>query len=407
MKICYLNIPLEYITRDKVNETLDFIKSKNLKRANFNLTKPIQYFHKKYQVKKSDTSVEIIYCIGGTFKRYKWSKDKAYPEAIDNCGMTGQTSYEYINNEYLKTKKNKKSLFSDISGKKYVKEYTAIKKCVPAAINYARNEVKNKIINKVYKADVSSAYPSAACGTIPTLHGCKTINGRIEPNQEYPFAFYINSHHLKIYNELDTRTFKKSFYYPQYKNPAEELSWHPIDNIKDEDEITILCKDSGISLKNIFESMYNNRKERTEFKFIMNAFIGRCQYNNDPFMSHFSAVVLARTVNNMLERCKIMKSENSYPIFISTDSIAWVGNPSKCATFEKYLGSFTYEAYDSKFFLRGLKAYQYINLNNKVAGVCGHISKDDPRRNIFGAIPEVSAAEYYYVEDDGHITEIM
>lgn len=407
MNICYRNIPLEYVKREKINETLDFIKKKGLTKANFNLTRSLMYFHKKYQVRKTESSVEIIYCIGGTFKRYKWSKYKAYPEEIDNHGMTGQTSYEYINNEYIKTKRNNKSLFSDISGKKYKEQYTAIKKCVPAAINYARNEIKGKVVEKVYKADVSSAYPAAACGSIPTLHNCKVISGRVEPNEEYPFAFYTKSHHLKIYNELDTRSFKKSLYYPQYKNPAEESSWHPIDNIKPEDEETILCKDSGISLKNIFDTMYSERKEHSEFKFIMNAFIGRCQFNNDPFMSHFSAVVLARTINNMIKRCEILRKEKSYPLFISTDSIAWMGNPSSCATNDKYLGSFTYEAYNSKFFLRGLKAYQYYDMNGKVSGVCGHIAKDDKRRKIFGAIPEVAAEEYYFVEDDGYITEIM
>lgn len=407
MKLCYRDIPLEYIEREKINETLDYIKKKKLTRANFNLTRDIKYFYNKYEVRKSETNVEIIFYSDTGLKRYKWSKNKAYPEAVDNHGMTGQTSYEYINNEYIKTKKNKKSLFSDISGKKYKEEYTAIKKCVPAAINYASQTFSNKILEKIYKADVSSAYPAAACGTIPTLHNCKKVNGRVAPNEKYPFAFYIVSHHLAIYNELDTRTFKKSLYYPQYKNPAEDSSWHPIDNIKNEDEITILCKDSGISLKSIFEKMYVDRNSRSEFKFIMNAFIGRCQYNDDPIMSHFSAVVLARTVNNMINRCKVLEKEKSFPIFISTDSIAWYGNPSSCATNEKYLGSFTYEAYNTKFFLRGLKAYQYYNLKGEVAGVCGHISKNDPRRKIFGAIPKVIGPDYFYIEENGYITEIM
>lgn len=403
----YKTISLEYVNRDEINIALQYIKSKNLKRRNFNLTKSSFFFMNSYQVKKSEGSIEIIYWNEKCYKRIKWSKDKAYPENVENCGMTGQTSYEYINNEYIKTKKNKKSLFSDISGRKYKTEYNAIKKCVPAAINYASWMRRNKITEHVYKADVSSAYPTAACGSIPTLHGFKKVKGRVEPNDEYPFAFYIHSHHLSIFEELDTREFKDSNYYPQYKHPAEELSWHPIDNIKDEDEETILCKDSGISLKPIFEELYSNRKEHAEFKFIMNAFIGRCQLNSDPFMSHLSAVVLARCVNNMIRRCRRLEAEGSYPIFISTDSIAWKGKPSSCAVFDKYLGSFTYEAYDTKFFLRGLKAYQYYDLNGNVAGVCGHIPKNDIRRKTFGMIPEVSAPEYYVVNDDGSITEIM
>lgn len=404
----YKSIPLEYVSKEEINNVLDYIDKKQLVKRNFNFVKDFMFFYKGYQVKRTKTDVEIIYWNKDKFRRVKFSTSKAYPEDTGNNGLTGQDAYEYINKEYLKSKKNKKSLFSDISGKKYKTQYNAIKKCVPAAINYADYLKKNKQVDRVYKADVSSAYPTAACGSIPTLHGCKTVKGRVAPTEEFPFAFYIHSHHLAIYNELDTKKFKKySIYYPQYKNPAEESSWHPIDNIKDEDEETILCKDSGISLKSIFEELYTNRKEHSEFKFIMNAFIGRCQLNSDPFMSHLSAVVLARCVNNMLNRCKILESENSRPIFISTDSIAWRGYPSSCAVFDKYLGSFTYEAYDTKFFLRGLKAYQYYDLNGNVAGVCGHISKSDIRRTIFGAIPEVAASEFYVIEESGRITEIM
>ena len=75
----------------------------------------------------------------------------------------------------------------------------------------------------------------------------------------------------------------------------------------------------------------------------------------------------------------------------------------------KYLGSFSYEAYDSKFFLRGLKAYQYIDIKGNVAGVCGHIAKNDPRRKEFGKIPEVkgNVSEPVFIDEDGTIKNIF
>ena len=89
MKLCYRDIPLEYVTKDKINDILDYIKSKNLRRANFSYTHSLQHFHKSYQVKKLDDSVEIIYCIGGILKRYKWSAFKAYDKEIGNDGWSG------------------------------------------------------------------------------------------------------------------------------------------------------------------------------------------------------------------------------------------------------------------------------------------------------------------------------
>ena len=407
----YKDIKLEFVKKEEINKAIEYIKKNNLSKLNFMY--PFSYFKafNKYQMKRTQNSVEIIYYIDGSLKRIKWCSEKTYPETANNAGMSGQDAYEYINEKYKMIKRihKDKSLFSDISGNNYSDEYKAIKQCVPAAINYCAKGRIDKITTSVYKADVSSAYPAACCGSIPTLHGCKTLKGRIAPTEEYPFAFYTKSHHLAIYNELDTRKFKNNMFYPQYSKPADPTSWTPNDKIKAEDDETILCKDSGISLKSIFDELYNGRKEHEEYKFIMNAFIGRCQLNSNPIMSHLSAVVLARTVKAMLDRCKILQSEGSVPIFISTDSIAWYGKPSTCASFEKYLGSFTYEAYDSKFFLRGLKAYQYIDINGKVSGVCGHISKTDPRRLKFGDIPPVKKTESnaFFITEDGEIQEIF
>lgn len=411
MNYTYRDFKLEFVTKEEINKTIAMIKEKGFKKMNFTYPFGLIKAISKYQIKKRDNSVEVIYWTDNGPRRIIWSANKTYPDAANNAGLSGQDAYEYINAEYMKSKTTHKrvSLFSDISGEKYRNEYVAIKKCVPAAINFCLNTCKDKVVEKAYKADVSSAYPDACCGSIPTLHDCKKVKGRVMPTKEYPFAFFIKSHHLAIYNELDTRKFKNNIFYPQYKNQADKTSWTPIDSIKEKDDETILCRDSGISLKSIFEDLYDGRKDNPEFKFIMNAFIGRCQLNNNPIMSHLSAVVLARVVNNMLKRCDILMKENSTPIFISTDSIAWIGSPSSCATYEKYLGSFTYEAYDSKFFLRGLKAYQYIDVKGNVAGVCGHIAKNDPRRKEFGKIPEVkgNASEPVFIDEDGTIKNIF
>ena len=166
----------------------------------------------------------------------------------------------------------------------------------------------------------------------------------------------LNSHHVKIYNELFTKDFGKSRYYTPYHDP--ETKWKPNDSIKPEDEITVLCKKSNYDMSDIFTEIYNMRKEKPELKLYMNACIGYFHRNNNPVLSPIAAVVLARCAHEMLERCKKQKKEGNTVVLINTDSIIWKGKQSKISEYKKYFGSFTAEYEDTRVAILSVKAYQ-------------------------------------------------
>ena len=56
----------------------------------------------------------------------------------------------------------------------------------------------HKPLNKVYKADVCSAYAYEASKKMPDSHTAIERSGRVAPTEEYPFAYYIGTNQLAI-----------------------------------------------------------------------------------------------------------------------------------------------------------------------------------------------------------------
>lgn len=311
-------------------------------------------------------------------KRYIYIASKAILDTVED-ETSGLDAYNTVNSIFEKS--NKKSIFSAFSGKKYVNEYKEIKLCVPTQISYLNEVFANRIMHNVFKADVSSAFPSQIVNkSLPTLHGLKRVKGRIKPSKDYPFAFYINSHHIAIYNELNTRNFDNR-YYGKYYNQIYN------DSVKEEE--TILCKASEYNLNEPFQYLYEHRSENKDFKFYMNACIGFFHRNENPILSMIAAVVIARCNYEMIKRCEQLSNENCIVLFIATDSIAWIGRESKVAVNNKYLGSFTYEAKQCDFYAVGPKAYQ-ININGKVTTKYSGMKKDKQEHLLFGMLPDDS-----------------
>ena len=282
------------------------------------------------------------------------------------------------------------------SGYKYSKEYNDIKGCVPTQISYINDNYIGQIIDHVYKADTSSAFPSQIVGkSLPTLHGCQRVKGVAKPTSDFPFAFYTKSHHMAIYKELDTHTFNNVFYDQYYR-----LKYK--DNVKDEE--TILCKAFSGDLDYAFQYLYDHRNEHKDFKFCMNACIGYFHRNANPILSPISAVIIARCDNDIMNKCKALNEEGNYVIFIATDSIAWIGKESKIAIDDKYLGSFTYESKNCKFYGVGPKAYQTLCDGVVVTKYSG-MKKDKQTTLAFGSLPNtkeyIDDSIYQIVEEDG------
>lgn len=241
---------------------------------------------------------------------------------------------------------------------------------------YLNTSFIKRTLKSVYKGDVSAAFPFELCFSLPDAHirTSKLLDGRVEPTPEYPFAFYLNSHHIKIYNELDTRDIERSKIYLDF------CEYHRLDgsalstefkNIPDSKEQTLLMKASTYSLKEIMEELYNKRKEDEDAKTVMNAFIGFLQSTKTNWFqnaAHISAVVYARHWAYMSKLYNSIRNNGGTPLQIQVDSIIWVGKPIKEAAQQKTFGCFHSEYENVLFRQKSIGVYAF-EINGQIMGV--------------------------------------
>ena len=333
---------------------------------------------------ETDEDGNISYVSTVEFHRYVWMKNKVIPveDSIIDNEKTGMQAYRAIEDKFNYYNGTKSlALESIFSGRKYKLEYTLIKGCVPTQIQFLNIGFKGKIVEGVYKADVSSAFPTQIVRDLPTLHGSITVSGRAEPSEKYPFAFYTKSHHIKTLDGYDSHDLNCWYYREYYKCD---------DKVKDEDEVTILCPKMSEkyheALAKAFEDCYNHRKDDSFNKFIMNATIGYFQRNNNPALSFISAIVILRCDIDMIRRCYKLENEGNTILFIATDSIAWKGKLSPIATDEKYLGSFTYEGKNIKFLGYSSKAYQWVSNDGRCITKYSGMKREESAKLGFGEL---------------------
>lgn len=258
--------------------------------------------------------------------------------------------------------------FKDMYGVNWIKNFGRIKDdkelwddCCISPINYCNKDFLGQVITNVRKNDVSSAYPYACTKKLPTYTGHKKVSGYAEPTKEFPFAFYMKSHHLKVLDEFDTRTFLKRGRIVDYKNVNSETK---IDRwaveIPDEEEITILMKQSEISLEDFWNETYDaKQKGDNDAKLLMNAMIGFAhsrKNNKRCYCPYVAAVAIARHVDRMLT---IISDIKDVIYMVLTDCIIYNGKLSKHSSNEKYLGAFYDEIQteNSEFFYTGTGQY--------------------------------------------------
>lgn len=214
-------------------------------------------------------------------------------------------------------------------------------------IIYTNDQDCDYILSNIYKADVSSAYPFGATFLLPDIHGpkIKKLSGVYEPTPEYPFAFYIRSGHMAIYNELNT--YKDFRTHPLYCTRGK---WN--NDLYGDRDITILCKASKCRLNNVMEDLYDMKKDDPNIKTMMVAFIGYIRSTKSwqhHYMGHISACVYARHIKRMLEFYDRIIKENNTIEMIATDSICWRGHAMpEITTKEKKIGNFVSEYEDAR-----------------------------------------------------------
>lgn len=268
---------------------------------------------------------------------------------LDHVG--GNESFKYINEKFkAETGSTLISAFGTWPRKeKNIKESTKnetiyhyeLENCVSAlpALIECDEFFKYHILENVYKADISSAYPYQLTLPLPTLKGAVgPLQGAIEPFDGY-VSYWVKSGHIieGRAGGVDTRKFLD---HPLYG------SRHKYSEVDDCREVTYLLPYSKHSLSNIIYDLYDQRKNNPKAKGIMNSFVGKLCSRKEfqkNYMGHISAIVYARHINYMCSLYNNLIKANCYPIMYATDSILWLGGPCPIATKDKYLGSFTLE----------------------------------------------------------------
>ena len=232
------------------------------------------------------------------------------------------------------------------------REFHQYRNCVPSPINWVNESYINRAIGGCTKADICSAYGSEASKTLPDLHAdarC-VVNGKIEPTEEWPFAFYLESGEMAIWGEGSSAEIKQTKYMRQ---PVVEPFC---------EERTLLCKAAKTSLRPVFEYLYTHRSENESFKFVMNATIGmfhRKRYTGDnDNLWPLAAVIKFRCDKRIVDLCNELYELGQIPLLINTDSITWRGKDISLTVLEKKLGNFRLEYENCGLVYVGPKCYQ-------------------------------------------------
>lgn len=326
---------------------------------------------------KGAKTISSIGCLGiGYFVR----KNKDDVNNIEICGVRANAENDLVLFRY-KVKKSYDSEFgaldawiefqikvSDKIGKTLgeifgglPRVYHQYRTCVPSPINWAHPYYcleRGKVAENCVKADICSAYGTEASKTLPDCHPNKiqVLDGLVEPTEEYPFAFYLQSGHMAIWQEGDTFQLNQSAYVTNdHTKPVFPF-----------EERTLLMPVADGNLRDVFEELYEGRKDNPDNKSIMNMTIGMFHRKKSRLDSEnlwpLAAVIKFRCNKRIIDTCEMLKFMGHTPILINTDSIMWRGSitPGMEEMFsdEKKLGNFTYEYKDCRAVMRSSKIYQ-------------------------------------------------
>lgn len=245
-----------------------------------------------------------------------------------------------------------------------------VKRCIPKQFYYINERLVNKII-LASSIDASSQYPSGCLGKLPDAHTKMAVRGRAYPTEEYPFAFY-SSGHLAIYGELDTHDwFDSKYFLDLFRYGDDEYA---LQNVRDEDEITVLCKASQYTMDSTWEYFYNAKKsckkgsdDYNKAKLVMNSTIGQWHRKDKDMkrvmtyddhgsyqMAHIAAVAIARGNQKILNKVKELNELRIAHICV--DGIIYLGDDITGSS-ESKMGQFEQEFAGCQFMMTGINCY--------------------------------------------------
>lgn len=233
--------------------------------------------------------------------------------------------------------------------------------CVPKQFYWLNEKFKDKIILSASAVDYCSQYPSNLCGLMPDGHKRLEIKGRILPNKDYPFAFYLKTGTVAEF-DIDNNKIKydtHNWINSKFSNSLfTEEQLNAIINTSDSEEITILMKASKYKFDDIMKYFYSERKTNPIAKLVMNAFIGMLHtrsYTSHKY-THIAAISIARSNERMRELAENM----ACPLHICVDGCIYLG-PEEYGNHIKALLELNQEFTDCKFKYTQMNCYVAID----------------------------------------------
>lgn len=243
----------------------------------------------------------------------------------------------------LKAKIKIHAKFEDLNKKSIEEVYGTVpakdfKWLVPKPDYYINKRLKFREVEAHY-IDVTSMYPACACGKLPDAKTAITINSYAEPTEEYPFAFYLKSHHVAEYGVFDTRDYLKL-------KPFERMCWQTIaypnkkpvpiyEEVNPEDEITVLMKPAEIEMTETWKYFFQAKSEATDeesknlYKFVLNAGIGTFHPNPEEKsedyknLYHIAAIIIGRANKKQIDMYDKIVADGGVVIQQIVDSIIY------------------------------------------------------------------------------------
>lgn len=364
-KIHYINWKAEakiiVLTDDEMVEKLKEVQSTREK-AKSN-TKRIEFDEKHYGLDKKGDYVSLYLFEKGRYVIYKNNfadeqKNKTQMNQAKRVDLTFDLKFRELNGISLR------KAFGFVE-----KEF---KRCIPKQFYF----VNRRLIDKVLYAsaiDACSQYPSGCLGLLPDSHTMKKIQGRVEPSEEYPFAFY-SSGHCAEFNKFDTHKWMGKKFAPYLFRLLKDESYPLLITLPESEEVTFLMKASQYTMdevwKYFFEIKNTKQKDSEEYmqaKLIMNKTIG-CWHRKDKSkkdimsyedngsyqLAHIVSIALARGNQKILNMIDAIGAP--YIAHICVDGIIYLGD-RQFGQEKTELGAFTQEFIGADFKMKGMNVY--------------------------------------------------
>ena len=376
--IYWTKIPKIYLHPKEINEVLEGLVCNPIKTNGDNLTVcEFQRLRNTYFRMNTGRKDRITICVcrefEGKFQMFRISNHKA------EDGFTGLDAWNELNQ------------IKKIDIKSLPEELHKFRTCCPKPIDWLNPMYKGKIKKGISKADISSAYGyQLTSKKLPDLGKYKLVEGFVEPNEEYPFVFYLRSNNMAIYGEGNTYLWENNRY-------AEAGRRGRLYDIPKEREVSLRFQAKDYELADVISELYRQRKEKPINKQIMNLSVGfldqREYYKGQIVGWPIRAVIIYRCNQVILDICSKVIELGGIPLLINTDSVSWIGEEWGI-TQPKGLGKFTLEYTNAEFVGIGPKCYQIKSGDETLTRYSGPHRKEYISTLAFGDILKPDVLDY-------------